>query len=227
MRHQPEKMFFNLDAHSNMIRLLIVDDHTIVRHGLRQVVSESADIEVAAEAGSSAEAVRLLRENTYDMVLLDISLPDKNGIETLKQIKRDKPELPVIMLSMHGEDEFGVRALKAGASGYVHKQNAHDQLETAIRQVASGRRYISPDLAEELARSIGESSEKRPHELLSDREFDTLRMLASGKSLTEIAESLSISPKTVSVYRTRLLEKMKLKNNAEIAHYAIKNGLID
>ena len=210
-----------------MIRLLIVDDHTIVRHGLRQVVSESADIEVAAEAGSSAEAVRLLRENTYDMVLLDISLPDKNGIETLKQIKRDKPELPVIMLSMHGEDEFGVRALKAGASGYVHKQNAHDQLETAIRQVASGRRYISPDLAEELARSIGESSEKRPHELLSDREFDTLRMLASGKSLTEIAESLSISPKTVSVYRTRLLEKMKLKNNAEIAHYAIKNGLIE
>ena len=210
-----------------MIRLLIADDHTIVRHGLRQVVSESADIEVTAEAGSSAEAVRLLRENTYDLVLLDISLPDKNGIETLKQIKRDKPELPVIMLSMHGEDEFGVRALKAGASGYVHKQNAHDQLETAIRQVASGRRYISPDLAEELARSIGESSEKRPHELLSDREFDTLRMLASGKSLTEIAESLSISPKTVSVYRTRLLEKMKLKNNAEIAHYAIKNGLID
>jgi two-component system invasion response regulator UvrY len=210
-----------------MIRLLIVDDHTIVRHGLRQVVSESLDIEVAAEAGSSAEAVRLLRENTYDLVLLDISLPDKNGIETLKQIKREKPELPVIMLSMHGEDEFGVRALKAGASGYVHKQSAHVQLVAAIRQVASGRRYISPDLAEELARSIGEPSEKRPHELLSDREFDTLRMLASGKSLTQIAESLSISPKTVSVYRTRLLEKMKLKNNAEIAHYAIKNGLID
>jgi len=210
-----------------MIRLLIVDDHTIVRHGLRQVVSESTDIEVAAEAGSSAEAVRLLRENTYDLVLLDISLPDRNGIETLKQIKREKPELPVIMLSMHGEDEFGVRALKAGASGYVHKQSAHEQLVAAIRQVASGRRYISPDLAEELARSIGESSEKRPHELLSDREFDTLRMLASGKSLTAIAESLSISPKTVSVYRTRLLEKMKLKNNAEITHYAIKNGLID
>ena len=210
-----------------MIRLLIVDDHTIVRHGLRQVVSESADIEVAAEAGSSAEAVRLLRENTYDMVLLDISLPDKNGIETLKQIKRDKPALPVIMLSMHAEDEFGVRALKAGASGYVHKQSAHVQLVAAIRQVASGRRYINPDLAEELARSIGESSEKRPHELLSDREFDTLRMLARGKSLTEIAESLSISPKTVSVYRTRLLEKMKLRNNAEIAHYAIKNGLIE
>ncbi|MBI3529282.1 MAG: response regulator transcription factor [Betaproteobacteria bacterium] len=210
-----------------MIRLLIVDDHTIVRHGLRQVVSESADIEVAAEAGSSAEAVRLLRENTYDLVLLDISLPDKNGIETLKQIKRDRPGLPVIMLSMHAEDEFGVRALKAGASGYVNKQSAHHQLVAAIRQVASGRRYISPELAEELARSIGEATEKRPHELLSDREFDTLRMLAGGKSLTEIAESLSISPKTVSVYRTRLLEKMKLKNNAEIAHYAVKNGLID
>ncbi|HVY06623.1 MAG TPA: response regulator transcription factor [Burkholderiales bacterium] len=210
-----------------MIRLLIVDDHAIVRHGLRQVVSESADIEVAAEAGSSAEAVRLLRDNSYDLVLLDISLPDKNGIETLKQIKRDKPQMPVIMLSMHAEDEFGVRALKAGASGYVNKQSAHDQLVTAIRQVAAGRRYISPDLAEELARSIGEGSEKRPHELLSDREFDTLRMLASGKSLAEIAESLSISPKTVSVYRTRLLEKMKLKNNAEIAHYAVKNGLVD
>lgn len=210
-----------------MIRLLIVDDHAIVRHGLRQVVSEFADIEVAAEAGSSAEAVRLLRENTYDLVLLDISLPDKNGIETLKQIKRDKPALPVIMLSMHAEDEFGVRALKAGASGYVNKKSAHEQLVAAIRQVVSGRRYISPDLAEELARSVGDSSEKRPHELLSDREFDTLRMLASGKSLTEIAESLSISPKTVSVYRTRLLEKMKLKNNAEIAHYAVKNGLID
>lgn len=210
-----------------MIRLLIVDDHAIVRQGLRQVVSESADIEVAAEAGSSAEAVRLLRENDYDLVLLDISLPDKNGIETLKQIKRDKPALPVIMLSMHAEDEFGVRALRAGASGYVSKQSAHLQLVAAIRHVAAGRRYISPDLAEELARSIGDSSEKRPHELLSDREFDTLRMLASGKSLTEIAESLSISPKTVSVYRTRLLEKMKLKNNAEIAHYAIKNGLID
>jgi DNA-binding NarL/FixJ family response regulator len=210
-----------------MIRLLIVDDHAIVRHGLRQVVAESADIEVAAEAGSSAEAMRLVRENTYDLVLLDISLPDKNGIETLKQIKRDKPALPVIMLSMHAEDEFGVRALKAGALGYVHKKSAHEQLVAAIRQVMSGRRYISPDLAEELARSVGESSEKRPHELLSDREFDTLRMLAGGKSLTEIAESLSISPKTVSVYRTRLLEKMKLKNNAEIAHYAFKNGLID
>lgn len=210
-----------------MVRLLIIDDHTIVRHGLRQVVSDAADIIVAAEAGSSAEAIRLLREGSFDMVLLDISLPDKNGIDTLKQIKRDKPALPVIMLSMHAEDEFGVRAMKAGASGYVNKQNAHDQLVPAIRQVASGRRYISPDLAEELARSIGESTDKLPHELLSDREFDTLRMLAGGKSLTEIAERLSISPKTVSVYRTRLLEKMRLKNNAELATYAFKNGLIE
>jgi two-component system, NarL family, invasion response regulator UvrY len=210
-----------------MIHLLIVDDHAIVRHGLRQVVSEAHDIEVTAEAGSSQEAVRLLREHDFDMVLLDISLPDKNGIETLKMIKRDKPNLPVIMLTMHAEDEFGVRALKAGASGYVTKQSAHDQLLNAVRQVAAGRRYISQDLAEELVRSIGESSEKLPHELLSDREFDTLRMLASGKSLSEIGQMFSISPKTVSVYRTRLLEKMKLKNNAEIAHYAVKNGLID
>lgn len=210
-----------------MIRLLIVDDHAIVRHGLRQVVSESEDIKVAAEAGNSQEAIRLLREMEFDMVLLDISLPDKNGIETLKQIKRDRPNLPVIMLTMHAEDEFGVRALKAGASGYLTKQSAHDQLLTAVRQVASGRRYISQELAEELVRSIGEPAGKRPHELLSDREFDTLRLLASGKSLSEIAQMFSISPKTVSVYRTRLLEKMKLKNNAEIAHYAVKNGLID
>jgi two-component system invasion response regulator UvrY len=210
-----------------MIRLLIVDDHAIVRRGLRQVVAESADIEVVAEAGSSQEAIRLLREHSIDLVLLDISLPDKNGIETLKQIKRDKPGLPVIILTMHAEDEFGVRALKAGASGYVNKQSAHDQLVAAIRQVATGRRYINPELAEELARSIGETSDKKPHELLSDREFDTLRMLAGGKTLAEIAETLSISPKTVSVYRTRLLAKMKLKNNAEIAHYALKNGLID
>jgi two-component system, NarL family, invasion response regulator UvrY len=210
-----------------MVELLIIDDHTIVRHGLRQIVSEAADIKVSAEAGSSAEAIRLLRDRSFDIVLLDISLPDKNGIETLKQIKRDKPLLPVIMLTMHAEDEFGVRAMKAGASGYVSKQNAHEQLVTAIRQVAAGRRYISPDLAEELARSIGESTDKLPHELLSDREFDTLRMLAGGKSLGEVAEKLSISPKTVSVYRTRLLEKMKLKNNAEMASYAVKNGLIE
>jgi len=210
-----------------MIRLLIVDDHAIVRHGLRQVVSESADIVVSAEAGNSQDAVRLLREQEFDMVLLDISLPDKNGIETLKQIKRDKPALPVIMLTMHAEDEFGVRALKAGASGYLTKQSAHDQLLNAVRQVAAGRRYISQDLAEELVRNIGEPQGKLPHELLSDREFDTLRMLASGKSLSEIAQMFSISPKTVSVYRTRLLEKMRLKNNAEIAHYAVKNGLID
>ena len=194
-----------------MVRLLIIDDHTIVRHGLRQVVSDAADINVAAEAGSSAEAIRLLREGSFDMVLLDISLPDKNGIDTLKQIKRDRPALPVIMLSMHAEDEFGVRAMKAGASGYVNKQNAHDQLVTAIRQVASGRRYISPDLAEELARSIGESTDKLPHELLSDREFDTLRMLAGGKTLTEIAERLSMPLGTV---KTRLRTAMATLRSA-------------
>ena len=209
------------------IRLLIVDDHTIVRHGLRQIVSETTDIRVAAEAGSSAEATRLLREHEYDMVLLDVSLPDKNGIEMLKQIKRDKPNLPVIMLTMHAEDEFGVRAIKAGASGYLNKKSAHLQLVTAIRQVAGGRRYLSPELAEELARSLSDNSEKLPHEMLSDREFDTLRMLARGKTLIEIGETMSISPKTVSVYRTRLLEKMQLKNNVEVAQYATRHGLVD
>lgn len=210
-----------------MIRLLIIDDHAIVRHGLRQIVAETRDIEIAAEAENSAQAARLVREQPFDVVLLDISLPDRNGIETLKQIKREKPALAVLMLTMHAEDEFGVRALKAGAAGYLNKHSAPSQLVTAIRQVAGGRKYISPELAEELARSLGDNTEKRPHELLSDREFDTLRMLATGKVLSEIAQTLSISPKTVSVYRTRLLEKMKLKNNAEIAHYALRNGLID
>lgn len=210
-----------------MIRLLIVDDHAIVRQGLRQIVAETSDIIVVAEAETGAQATRLVRETALDMVLLDISLHDRNGIDTLKQIKREKAALPVLMLTMHSEDEFGVRALRAGASGYLTKHSAPTQLVTAIRHVASGRKYISPELAEELARALGDASDRPVHELLSDREYETLRMIARGKSLGEIATALSISPKTVSVYRARVLEKMKLKNNAELAHYAVKNGLID
>ena len=210
-----------------MIKVLIADDHAIVRHGLRQIVSETDDIRVEGEAESSAQAIRELRDNAFDVVLLDISLPDKNGIETLKQVRREWPAVSVLMLTTHAEDEFGVRAIKAGAAGYLTKQSAASQLVTAVRQVASGRKYISPSLAEELARMVGDGSDSRPvHELLSDREYQTFIMIASGKSLSEMATSLSLSPKTVSVYRSRVLEKMHLKNNVEIAQYAVKNGLV-
>jgi DNA-binding NarL/FixJ family response regulator len=206
---------------------LIADDHAIVRHGLRQIVSETSDIRVEGEAESSAQAIRELRDNGFDVVLLDISLPDKNGIETLKQIRREWPSVAVLMLTTHAEDEFGVRAIKAGAAGYLTKQSAASQLVTAVRQVASGRKYISPSLAEELARMVGDGNDSRAaHELLSDREYQTFIMIASGKSLSEMAASLSLSPKTVSVYRSRVLEKMHLKNNVEIAQYAVKNGLV-
>ena len=208
-----------------MLRLLIADDHALVRHGLRQIVAETDDLEVVAEAPNGNEALRLLREHEVDVVLLDVTMPDRNGIDVLKQIRREFGKLPVLLLTMHSEDEFGVRALKAGASGYLTKDSAPAQLVTAIRQVASGRKYISAALAEELANRVGGDATDAPHEALSDREFQTLRYIAAGKSLSEIAEALSLSPKTVSVYRARLLEKLSLRNNAELMRYALQNGL--
>jgi DNA-binding NarL/FixJ family response regulator len=169
----------------------------------------------------------MARLDSFDVVLLDISLPDRNGIEVLGQIKKTQPKLSVLMLSMHTEHEFAVRALKAGASGYLNKQSAPAQLVTAIRQVAAGRKYISAGLAEALANSLSGDTEQPLHELLSDREFQTLRMIASGKSLSAISEELSLSPKTVSVYRARLLEKLDLRNNSDLTRYAIKNKLGD
>ena len=160
-------------------------------------------------------------------MLLDISLPDKNGIEVLKQIKKEHPKVAVLMLSMHSEREFAVRALKAGASGYLTKQSAPVQLVTAIRHVAAGKKYVSPALAEELANALGGDTEKPLHETLSDREFQTLRLIASGKTLSAISAELCLSPKTISVYRSRLLEKLKLMNNSELTRYAIKNRLVD
>ena len=210
-----------------MIRVLIADDHAIVRQGLRQILAETNDMVVAGEAETAYEALKLLREAEWDVALLDISMPDKSGIDTLKLIKKERPKLPVLMLSMHPEDHYAVRCLKAGASGYLTKQSAPVQLVTAIRQVASGRKYISPAVAEELANSIGQDVEQPAHTTLSDREYQTLRLIATGHSLSEIAAKLSLSAKTVSVYRARLLEKLNLKNNADIAHYAVKNNLVD
>lgn len=209
------------------VRVLITDDHAVVRQGMKQILRDTDDLVVGGEAENGVQAIKMLREGEWDMVLLDISLPDKNGIEVLKQVKKEHPRLPVLILSMYSENQFAIRSLKAGASGYLCKQSAPEQLVTAIRQVAQGRKYLSPQMAEELANSIGADSEHLPHEGLSDREFQTLRLIASGKTLSQAAAELSLSVKTVSVYRARLLEKMKLKNNAELTHYAIKNHLVE
>ncbi len=211
----------------NMIRVLIADDHSILRRGLAQIISETAGMQVCGEAETGAQAVKLTREQPVDVVLLDITMPDRNGLDTLKQLKKEKPKLAVLMLSMHSEDIYALRAIKAGASGYLNKASAPELLVTAIRQVAGGRRYISPAVAEALAMSIADHSVGAPHETLSDREYETMRLIASGKTLTQIASEMSLSPKTVSVYRARLLQKMQLKNNSELTHYALKNQLVN
>jgi two-component system invasion response regulator UvrY len=209
------------------IRVLIADDHAIIRQGLKQILSETDDMEVTGEADGGIPAVQLIRDQSYDVVLLDVSMPDRNGIDTLKLIKKEAPKLPVLMLSMHPEEQYAIRALRAGAAGYLSKQGAPEQLVTAIRQVASGKKFVSAAVAEELANAIGEDLERPPHEKLSDREYQTLCMISSGKTLTQIAEQLNLSVKTVSVYRARLLEKMRLRNNAELTHYGLKHGLVE
>lgn len=209
------------------IRVFIADDHAIVREGLKQILAEQRDIVLAGEAETGLDALKLFRKSRCNVLLLDISLPDRNGIEVLKQIKDDKPDLAVLMLSMHREDQYAIRALKAGAAGYLTKQSAPKELVVAIRQVAAGQRYVSAQLAQVLAAQVGDGFEKPPHESLSDREYQTLTMIASGKTVGEIAQELSLSVKTISEYRSRLLAKMKLKTSAELTHYAIRNQLID
>ncbi len=209
------------------IRVFIADDHAIVREGLKQILAEQRDIIVAGEAENGLDAAKLIGKARCHVMLLDISLPDRNGIDVLKQVKKDRPELAVLMLSMHREDQYAIRALKAGASGYLTKQSAPKELVTAIRQVASGQKYVSAALAQTLASQIGEDHEAAVHETLSDREYQTLTMIASGMTVSEIAKELSLSVKTISEYRARLLVKMKLKTSAELTTYAIRNGLVD
>ena len=208
------------------LRILIADDHAIVRQGLRQIVAGTQDMEVAAEASSGNEAIQKVRESEPDVVLLDISLGDRNGIDVLKQLRREFPRIRVLMLSMFREDQYAVRALKAGAAGYLNKQSAPAELVSAITLVAKGRRYVTNEIAELLADSINEDQLKPPHELLSDREYQTMLLIAAGKAPGEIAEDLAISIKTFNVYRARILEKMQLKNNVELTRYAIQNALL-
>jgi DNA-binding NarL/FixJ family response regulator len=208
------------------IKVIIADDHAILREGLKQILSETEDIEVVAEAQNASEAIHYACKLDADVLLLDISLPDRSGIDALRYIKKENTKIAILMLSMHREDQYAIRSLKAGASGYLGKQGASSELVNAIRVIAKGKKYITPEVADALANQVMDS-EKPLHESLSDREFQTLTLIASGLTVGEIALRLSLSVKTVSMYRTRLLEKMQLKHNAELTHYAIKNNLVD
>ncbi len=209
-----------------MIRLLITDDHAIVRKGMKQILAETRDIVVADEAGDGREALEKIRKNNYDMVLLDISMPGRDGLEVLKEVQNLKPKLPVLVLSMYPEEQYAVRALRSGASGYLTKDSAPDELIAAIRKVHTGGKYVSESLAEKLALKLGSDIKTPPHETLSDREYQVMCMIASGKSVKEIGEELSLSVKTVSTYRARILQKMRLKGNADLTRYALDNKLV-
>jgi len=210
-----------------MIKILIADDHLIVREGIKRIIDDSADMNIVAEASNGMEALELIWKNKYDLILLDISMPRQNGLQTLKEIKKHDKNLPVLLLSMHAEQQYAMRAIKAGASGYMTKDAASSQLVDAIRKINDGRKYISSEVADLLATDLYHDNEKDPHEYLSDREFEVLKMIARGESIKVIAKNLSISPKTVSTYRSRILEKLNLDTNSDIIHYTIDYKLVD
>jgi len=211
-----------------MIKVVVVDDHAVVREGLKRIISESSGMAVTGEAGDGHEALKIIHNDPCDVVLLDISMPNKNGLDLLKELHAESPRLPVLVLSMHSEDQYAVRVLRAGAAGYLTKESAPAKLVHAIRKVVRGGKYVSASLAEKLVFNLdGESIEKPPHEILSDREYQVLCLIGSGKTVTEIANELMLSVKTISTYRVRILEKLKLKNNAELTRYALKERLVD
>ena len=210
-----------------MIKVVVVDDHAVVREGLKRIIAENMGMTVTGEAADGFEALRLVKSEPCDVVLLDITMPNKNGLDVLKELHAESPRLPVLVLSMHGEDQYAIRVLRAGAAGYLTKDSAPAKLVQAIRKVVRGGKYVSPSLAERLVFDLGTDSDKAPHEILSDREYQVLCMISSGKTVTQIAEELALSVKTISTYRVRILEKLKMKNNAEITRYAIKEGLVD
>jgi two-component system invasion response regulator UvrY len=210
-----------------VIRVLVADDHGLVRRGLRELLAETSDIEVAAEAGTAAEALDRVRQQPLDVVVLDLSLPGRGGLDLLGEIKGERADLPVLILTMHPEDQYAVRALKAGASGYLTKESAPELLVEAVRRAAAGGRYVSPTLAEKLALHLDDKRAREPHELLSDREYQVFRRLAAGRTVSQIADELSLSVKTVSTYRTRIIEKTGLASNAELMRYALDRKLVD
>lgn len=210
------------------IKVFIADDHALVRKGLRQIFEESEDIEVAGEAADYAGLAAGVRKVEFDVLVLDISMPGRNGIDSLKLLLKDRPQLKALVVSMYPEDQFALRALKAGAKGYLTKTSGPDNLAEAVRQIAAGRRYLTPEVALTLAENVDAANSEGPqHATLSDREFQTLKLIASGRKLSEIAADMALSPKTVSVYRARLLEKLKMKTNSELTRYALENRLVE
>jgi len=209
-----------------MIRILVADDHAVVRKGLKQIITDEFPSSQITEVGDVESLIVQVVKADWDVIICDISMPGRSGVEALEQIKQIKPEIPVLMLSMHSEDQYAMRVLKAGASGFLNKSSVHEELIKAIHMVRLGRKYITPSVAEKLAESLSSASGKKLHETLSNREFEILKMIASGKSISEIADQLLLSPTTVSTYRSRILEKMVMKSNADITRYALENELI-
>ena len=209
------------------MKILLADDHTVVRHGLKQILADEFKRATFGEARNAQEALDLVWKDNWDVVILDITMPGRSGLEVLREIKKSKPKIPVLVLSMHPENQFAVRVLKRGASGYMTKESAAVELVGAINKVLAGGRYVSTTLAEKLATYLSTDTQKPAQELLSDREFQVLRLIASGKIVSEIARELSLSVKTISTYRMRILEKMSMRTNAELTHYAIRNRIVE
>jgi two-component system, NarL family, invasion response regulator UvrY len=210
-----------------LIRVLVADDHPLLRNGLKLTFSEEPDLAVTAEAEDSEQVLQRLGEESCDVVILDITMPGRDGLDVLRDIRRLRPNLPVLILSLHSEQRFAMRAIQAGASGYLNKECAPAELVQAVRKVVTGKRYVSPRLAEAMADALAAGEERPPHELLSDREFQILCRIASGRTVSQVAAELSLSVKTVSTYRARMLEKMGMRNNAQITRYAVQKGLVD
>lgn len=210
-----------------MIKVLVADDHAIVRRGLHQILSETPDIMVGGEASTAQEVMQRLAGERWSAVVLDLSLPGSSGLDLLSRIRREHATVPVLVLTVHPEDQYAVRCIKAGAAGFLTKESAPEKLIEAVRKVASGGRWVSPELAETLASVLAGESRGAPHERLSDREFEIMRMLASGKTVSQIAQELSLSVKTVSTHRMRILRKMEMRTNAELTHYAVRNHLVE
>lgn len=209
------------------MKIIIADDHAIVREGLKQILSDSLHITSIDDVSDGIELLNKIQKNDYDIIILDISMPGKSGIETLRDIKSIKPNIPVLMLSIHPEEQYAIRVLKAGASGFISKDSAPDELIAAVEKIIGGHKYITPTLAEKLASEISPAKDKPAHEYLSNREFEVFKMIAAGNTITEIANSFNLSVKTISTYRARIYEKMNLSSRAELTQYAIQNKLIE
>jgi two-component system invasion response regulator UvrY len=209
-----------------VLRILIADDHPVVRQGLRQILAESGDMTVVGEASNGQEVLSEISQKDYDVVVLDITMPGRNGLDILKDIKHVKPQLPVLILSFHPEEQYALRSLKAGASGYLTKESAATELVVAIRKIAVGGKYVTLSLSESIAFYL-DAKEESPHETLSDREYEVMCLIASGKSVTTVADELSLSVKTISTHRSRILAKMKMGSNTDLARYCLQHSLVD